>query len=236
MDRFPVTRHSIVERIRDGNAEARRIAFDDVVNAYWKPVYLHLRLTWRLSPEDAQDFAQGFFADAFDKAWLERFDPAKARFRTFVRLCVDRYVMNARQAEGRLKRGGGVQLVSLDFEAAERQLPADSPAASPDAQFQQEFIRALFERTVNTLRDELRAARREAYFVLFERYDLSPDEGVSYGQLAREFGMTTTQVTNRLARVRRRFREIALEYLRSVCASDQEFQREARDVFGLEVA
>jgi RNA polymerase sigma factor (sigma-70 family) len=236
MDRFPVTRHSVVERIRAEDAEARRIAFGDLVDGYWKPVYKHLRLTWRLGPDDAQDLAQGFFAEAFQKSWLERFDPAKARFRTFVRVCVDRYAMNARQADARLKRGGGIQTVSLDFESAEREVAA-TPATSndPDASFHQEFIRALFDRTVQALRRESLAGGREAHFALFERYDLAHEEGLSYAQLAREAGLTATQVTNRLAQVRRRFREIALEELRALCGSTAEFQREARELFGMEV-
>ena len=236
MERFPATRHSIVERMRATDANARRLAFDAVVDGYWKPVYTHLRLTRHLSPEDAQDLTQGFFTEAFEKAWLERFDPARARFRTFVRVCVDRYAMNAQQAETRLKRGGGLQGVPLDFVSAERELPGDPGASSdPDLRFHQEFIRALFERTVDALRLELTAEGRDSYFRLFERYDLSHEEGMSYGQLATELGVTTTQVTNRLARVRRRFREIALDHLRALSATDEEFRREARDLFGLEV-
>lgn len=222
--------------MRAKDADARRLAFDAVVDGYWKPVYTHLRLTWHLSAEDAQDLTQGFFTGAFEKAWLERFDPARARFRTFVRVCVDRYAMNARQAEARLKRGGGLQVVSLDFAAAERARPADAEAASdPDVRFHQEFIRALFERTVDALRLELASEGRESYFRLFERYDLSHEEGMRYEHLASDFGLTTTQVTNRLARVRRRFREIALDHLRGLSATDEEFRREARDLFGLEV-
>ena len=81
---FPATRHSAIERIRDGNPEARREAFGDLVEGYWKPVYKHLRLAWRLDVEDARDLTQGFFADAFQKSWLERYEPGKAKFRTFV--------------------------------------------------------------------------------------------------------------------------------------------------------
>jgi RNA polymerase sigma factor (sigma-70 family) len=236
MDNFPVTRHSVVDRIRAEDPEARRVAFGDLVEGYWKPVYKHLRRTWRMDPDDAQDLAQAFFADAFQKGWLERFDPAKARFRTFVRVCVDRMVLNARQSEGRLKRGGGTIAVPLDFAGADRELAAAPTAATdPDASFHQEFVRSLFGRTVVALRAEYEAAGKDASFVLFERYDLAPTDGVSYGQLAAEFGLTTTQVTNRLAQVRRRFRELALADLRALCGTDAEYQREARDLFGVEV-
>lgn len=237
MDRFPMTRHSVVERIRAGDAEVRRVAFSDLVEGYWKPVYKHLRLTWHVLPDDAEDLAQGFFVEAFQKSWLEKFDPAKARFRTFVRVCVDRFVMNARQADSRLKRGGGVQVVPLDFASAERELPAEPTASTdPDTTFHHEFVRALFDRAVRALRKELADEGRAAHFALFDRYDLGAEEGLTYAQLAGENGLTTTQVTNRLAQVRRRFRELALEDLRSLCGSEAEFQREARDIFGVEVS
>ncbi len=119
---FPATRHSAIERIRDADPDTRRDAFGDLVEGYWKPVYKHLRLTWRLDTEDARDLTQGFFADAFQKSWLERYEPGKARFRTFVRVCADRFVMNMRQSSSRLKRGGGVQTLPLDFDGAEREV------------------------------------------------------------------------------------------------------------------
>jgi DNA-directed RNA polymerase specialized sigma24 family protein len=236
-ERFPATRHSIIERIRDDDPDARRQAFGDLVEGYWKPVYKHLRLTWRLDAEDARDLTQAFFADAFQKAWLERYEPGKARFRTFVRVCADRFAMNARQSASRLKRGGGIETVPLDFDGAERELAAAAGGAprEPDESFHQEFVRALFERTVQALRAECEASGRSLQFILFERYDLAPADGVSYANLAREFDLTPTQVTNGLARIRGRFRERALVTLRSLCSSEDEYRREARDLFGLEV-
>ena len=231
---FPATRHSVIVRIRDDDADLRREAYGELVDGYWKPVYKHLRVTWRLSPEDAQDLTQGFFSHAFEKAWLERFEPDKARFRTFVRVCADRFVMHSRQSASRQKRGGGAPLLSLDFETVEREMRHTLPDAvpDPDAFFHHEFVRALFERAVAAVRRECDAGGRAAQFTLFERYDLSPDAGSSYASLAEEFGLTTAQVTNQLAQVRRRFREHALEALRTLCGSEEEFEREARDLFG----
>jgi hypothetical protein len=47
--------------------------------------------------------------------------------------------------------------------------------------------------------------------------------------------LTTTQVTNYLAQIRRSFRERALEALRGLCGSEAEFKREARDLFGMDL-
>ncbi len=154
---FPATRHSAIERIRDADPDARREAFGDLVEGYWRPVYKHLRLTWRLDAEDARDLTQGFFADAFQKSWLERYEPGKARFRTFVRVCADRFVMNMRQSSSRLKRGGGVQTTVARFRrrGARGRRPAVSRRClSPTKLFHQEFVRALFDKAVQDLRAE----------------------------------------------------------------------------------
>lgn len=235
---FPATRLSLIERIRTADADTRRDAFGDLLEGYWKPVYKHLRVTWRLDAEDARDYTQAFFADAFQKSWLERFEPGKARFRTFVRVCADRFVMNARQSASRKKRGGTVLRIPLDFESAEQEMAAQrhAPASDPDEYFHQEFVRALCERAVEAVRADYRQSGRHTHLALFEQHDLAPDQAeVSYAQLAVEFDLTTTQVTNYLAQVRRRFRERALEALRGLCGSDAEFRREARDLFGLDV-
>jgi DNA-directed RNA polymerase specialized sigma24 family protein len=233
---FPPTRLSVIERIRARDADLRREAFGDLASCYWRPVYTYLRLRWRLAPEDAEDLAQGFFAGAFEKAWLEAYDPARARFRTFVRLCVDRYVMNWKQAGTRLKRGGPVGPVHPEAAAAERDLEGHAGSAvDPDEVFRQEFIRSIFARAVAAVRDECTAVGRPLEFRLFERYDLDRPDGMTYATLAAEFGMSVTQVTNGLARLRRMFRQHALDALRALSGSDEHFRAEAREVFGLEV-
>ena len=55
-----------------------------------------------------------------------------------------------------------------------------------------------------------------------------------YADLAREFGLTTAQVTSYLAQVRRSFRTHALESLRVLSGSDAHFRDEARELFGVD--
>ena len=67
---------------------------------------------------------------------------------------------------------------------------------------------------------------------MFEAYDLADSETISYEQLAQEYGIPVTDVTNALAWARREFRRIALERLREISGSEEGYQREARAVFG----
>ena len=234
---FPVTHRSVIDRIRSADAGVRRHAFGDLTAGYWRPSYLYLRLHWRLTPEEAEDTVQAFFTTAFEKRYLERYDPAKAHFRTFLRTCLDRFVMNARKADRADKRGGDAERLSLDFPGAERQLAAHATAPATDAEdlFQRETVRTLFARTVADLAERYREEDREIVFRVFERYDLSDDDRVTYDIVARELDLPVTQVTNFLFQARRRFRELVLAHLRAIVGSDEEFRAEARDLFGFEV-
>jgi DNA-directed RNA polymerase specialized sigma24 family protein len=237
--RFPATSHSMVEGARSLDPEERRHAWERVVQAYWKPAYVYLRLRRGASAEDAEDLTQGFFARAFEKRFFDGFDPARARFRTFLRTCLDGYAANQRAVDQRLKRGGGAIMLPLDFATAERDLPPLSLAAGedPDAAFHREWLRVLCADAVDVVRRRCRESGRELALAVFERCDLSDlaeAERPSYATLAAEFAIPLTQVTNLLSSARREFRSAMLETVRARTASDEEFEEEARRLLGRE--
>ena len=232
---FPPTRLSVVARTRSDDEEIRRLAIGALIESYWKPVYKYLRLKWRLDPDAAADLTQEFFTSTLEKDVLGRYDAGRARFRTYLRLCVDGFASNVRKAEGRLKRGGHVATVPLDFPAAEGELRRHEPAVAADVDelFYQEWVRALFQHAVEELRQASHAAGRDAMFAVFERYDLvEPGERPTYARLAEELGLTPATVTNHLAAMRRHFRRTVLDRLRDLTTSDDEFEAEARRLLG----
>jgi len=232
MTQFPSTRHSMVAAIRSPRTDVRRSAFDTLVTAYWKPVFKYVRLKWHATPEDAADLTQAFFLRAFEKDFFDGFDPSRARFRTYLRLCLDGFVSNARKADARLKRGGAVRLISIDVDEAERELRHQGPNAVDDfdAYFHREWLRSLFASAAARLREACVARGREARFALFEQYDLAGEDGErpTYAELARRLGLSAADVTNELAAARREFRRLVMEALREQCATDEEFEAESR--------
>lgn len=234
---FPTTSRSIVAAVRADDAEARRAALDALVSVYWRPVYTRLRLRWGAQPADAEDLTQDFFARAAERDFFVDYDPARARFRTYLRLCLDRFAANARRAERRLRRGGGVTIIPLEAAVAERELAGAAAAdtADPDAWFDREWVRSLFDVSVEALRRETAATAREIRFRVFERYDLAPareDTRPSYRAIAGELGLSVTQVTNHLAWARRELRRLILERLALLSGSDAELREEAGMLFG----
>lgn len=234
---FPPTRLSVVARTLSADVDTRRLAFETLIEAYWKPAYKYLRLKWRLSPDEAADLTQDFFAVALEKDVLGRFDASRARFRTYLRVCLDGFAANAHKAEGRLKRGGGAQIVSLDFPTAEGELGRQEPSvpADVDELFYREWVRALFQHAVADLRGETAGSSRAPMFAAFEAYDLvDASERPTYAALGARLGITATTVTNHLAAMRRDLRRLVLRRLRDLTTSDDEFEAESRRLLGVE--
>jgi DNA-directed RNA polymerase specialized sigma24 family protein len=236
---FPATRPSVVRDLGSVDPAARAAAFDALARSYWQPVYAYIRVRWRRGPEDAQDLTQAFFARAFERDYLAKYDPRIARFRTFVRTCLDGFLANHDKSEARLKRGGGWTITPVDFQRFDADLSAHARSDEPDPErwFHREWVRGLFGRAVERLRAHCDARGHADAFLLFTRYDVDPDgDGPrpTYAALAREIGRPVTDVTNELAWARRAFREIVLDLLRTICATDEEFRAEARDLLGID--
>jgi len=237
--RFPVTRLSAIVASGSADPSERSRAFDTLVSAYWMPVYKYIRIKWNKSTEDARDLTQAFFTAAIERDFFSRYDPDKARFRTFLRTCLDGFIANDNKASARLKRGGEAQIVSLDFDAAEEQLVrARIPATSDlDDYLDKEWARSVFSLSVEELRARLMSAGKETQLRLFERYTLDDPEGsqgVSYRELSEEFKISISDVTNYLAYARREFRAIVLDTLRALTGNDEEYRREARSLLGVD--
>lgn len=235
---FPVTHLSLLRRARSDDAETRARALGALAAVYWAPIYTHVRLAHGQQPADAEDLTQGFFAEALRRDLFARYDPQRARFRTFVRRCVDSFVANELQAARRQKRGGATTFVSVEAAEIESRLTNADGAPDPDAVFHDEWVRSVLETAVARFREHCLAAGRPVHRAIFERYDLvaSDDERPTYAQLAAEHHIPLTQVTNWLAAARRDFRAIVLEILRDLCADEDEFRDEARALLGRDVA
>jgi RNA polymerase sigma factor (sigma-70 family) len=236
-DRFPQTRHSIIAAVQGGDPVEKSNAIEAITVAYWKPIYKHLRLRWELSCADAQDLTQDFFARLIERDFLSGYDVSKGRLRTFLRTCADRLYQNQARDSRRLKRGGDIPHVELDFETAERELGQTSlsSADSLDQFFEREWVRSLFELALQRLDRKYVSAHKTVHLALFTAHDLGEDETrrPTYAQSAQEFHLSTSVVTNYLAAARRDFRQCVIDQLRDMTASEEEFQAEARQLLGV---
>jgi RNA polymerase sigma factor (sigma-70 family) len=220
--RFPETRLTALERVRFADAGVRRQAHETIVVTYWKPVYKYIRAKWHEGNEGAKDLTQSFFAKAVAAETFATFNPSESSFRTFVRMCVDRYVWKQRRFDSRQKRSGRTEPVT-ECSAAD--------TCDPEELFHREWIREVFSASVA----KLRTSSRPEVWRAFEMYDLAEELKPSYRQIAEALDVPVTQVTNYLACARRDLRRIVLSRIRSVTGSDAEYRSEVRAVLGIQV-
>src|ERR1043166_3850446 len=119
---FPPTRRSAVVAVGSDDPAERARSFEILVRAYYKPVYKHIRVRFRRSDEEASDLTQGFFAQMLEQRTFAAYDPARALFRTYLKTCLDRFVIKDDESQMRQKRGGKALVLSLDFAAVEREI------------------------------------------------------------------------------------------------------------------
>lgn len=237
-DRFPRTRPSAIGGVASDDPAERARSFDILVRAYWKPVYKHVRLKWRRDAEDARDVTQGFFARAFEKRSFGAYDPSRARFRTYLKGSLDKYVLELSRDGAREKRGGGALKMSLDFDVAEDELSRSGALhALRDSQdvetyFDREWTRSLFSSALSALEAACEKQGKHAYFEVFRRYVLAPEETAttrpSYAEVAAACGLSVSDVTNYLSWTRREMRAKVLDQLREITANEEELNEEAR--------
>lgn len=230
---FPDTRVSLVAALSSEDQATRARAVDLVVQAYRAPVIAVLRRQWSLDLPDAEDLAHDFFAHVLEREWLARYDPAKGRFRTFLRSILRAYASTAHEARHRQKRGGHLTAIPLDA--------APPLAVEPelDRLFEAEWVRSVMTIALDRLRAQAEAAGRSTTYSVFVAHDIEgadADAPPRYADLAARFGIPVTQVANYLHWARTRFRQHVLDTLRHLTTSDAEFREEARALLGIDVA
>jgi RNA polymerase sigma-70 factor (ECF subfamily) len=228
---FPSTRWSrllAAPEERDLEALAR---------AYYRPLRAWLAARFRLRDDAADDLAQEAFAWLLATRLLDRADPARGRFRGFLKTSLARFAIERFRSEGAAKRGGGRGHEPLDA-AAE---VADPAAPSPDARLDAEWRRELIARAREELERELEAGGRRSHWLLFRDWflDEGPGEGPGEGDgepdqdaLARRHGVTKVDVSNRLAYAKRRFRELLRAQVAETVRDEAELRLELEWLFG----
>lgn len=235
---FPATHHSAILALRGGDQKARERALETIASVYWRPVYTHIRMRWSRMSDEASDLTQGFFVEVLERETFASYDPERARFRTFLRVCLDRYIQRWDTAAARQKRGGDTEHMPLDVAEVEQALSLQSSHASPEDSFDREWVRSLFTLATTRLSKHCETANRPIALRAFQLYDLEPvdsSERPTYAELASLLNTKPDDITNQLAYARKEFRRIVLGLLRELTVSDDEFREEARALLGIDV-
>ena len=198
-------------------------ALDQLCGNYWYPLYAVARRRGN-DAHAAEDLVQGFFTRLLEREDIARADPARGRFRGYLRTSFENYIRNEHAARTAIKRGGGRSHVSLDAEQRYALEPIDE--ADPDLLFDRAWAKTLLSGTLAKLRGSYAARGQEE---LFEA--LKPSlvgGGGTQAELAHDLGMSVGAVRVAVHRLRGRYRDVLRAAIGETVESDAEIDDELR--------
>lgn len=230
-DPFHTTRWSIVLAAGgDSQTDASSHALEMLCQTYWYPLYAFIR--HRTGNEhEAQDLTQAFFERLLEKQTLADADPDRGRFRAFLLTACNRFLANEWHKANAQKRGGGLQKLSLDFDAAATRYsiePADSLTA--EVLFEQQWAIALINSVLAQLRQEFADRGAENQFDQLKAF-LTGAGSSGYAAVAEAMGTTEGATKVAVYRLRTRYREMIRSEIAQTVGSPDEVDDEIRRLF-----
>jgi RNA polymerase sigma-70 factor (ECF subfamily) len=225
---FVTTHWSVVLEAGQGDSREAAEALERLCRAYWYPLYTCVRRQGH-GPHDACDLTQQFLAGLLEKKYLQRADPSRGRFRSFLLSSLKNFLVDEWRKEKAAKRGGAHPVLSLDVHSAEERYaaePADSLA--PDKVYERNWALTLLERVLERLRLEFQGPGKPELFEALEGYLWGDDDAQSYGELSTRLGMTEGGVKVAAHRFRARYRELLRAEVACTVADPGEVDKELK--------
>src|SRR5262249_54643898 len=187
---FPTTHWSRVNRASESDGADARAALAELCAAYWYPIYALVR---RLAhgESDAFDLTQEYFTRLLEKPVLAAADPARGRFRCFLRTDCSNFLAGMRDRDRAQKRGGDRQPVSMDARDAEgRYLVEASDGVTPGRLFDRAWGLTLLGRALDCLGGRYASSGRGALFEKLQSVLTGESGRLRYAEIGRELGLT----------------------------------------------
>lgn len=183
-------------------------ALETLCTAYWFPLYAYVR-RHGFSKEDAEDLTQAFFAKLLERQDFAGLKQESGRFRAFLLAALKNFLSNERDRAGRLKRGGNITHLSLDWHSADTQFQiSDAGQIPPDAAYDREWAVALLERVISKLREESVAEVKSERFEQLKSYLTMGKGEIPYASAAAVLSLDEGSVRVAVHRLRKHYREL----------------------------
>lgn len=199
---FPTTRWSILAQATIHGDAAQGEALGEFYRRYREPVVNFIRQQTG-DEAQAEDLAQEFFIHLAERSTLQRADPQRGRFRSFLLGALTRFLAKDRARHRAAKRGSGEQPLSLEALTPGVAEPA-VPAAVAMA-FDREWACDLLARVRRELTEEWPAEKATRAMLL--RFLPGAVDTPAYEAAASGLGWTLARLKTEVFRARAQFRE-----------------------------
>lgn len=225
---FTTTHWSVVLTAGQSGLPQAIEALEKLCHTYWYPLYVFVRRQGN-SPEDAQDLTQEFFSRLLEKNYVAKADRNRGMFRTFLLGSLKNFMVNEWKRAGRLKRGGGLEFLSIDANATEDRYAAEPANESgPDSAYETRWAVTLIEQVLATLRREYSATDKATLFEELKGFIWGDKSTTSYAGIAGPLNLTEGTVKVAVHRLRKRFRELLRAEVAQTVARPEDIDAELR--------
>jgi RNA polymerase sigma factor (sigma-70 family) len=223
---FPATRWTLVIAAGDPRRKEARSALVSLCENYWYPLYAYLRR--RGYPADqAQDLTQEFFLRVVEGRYLDRADPEKGRFRSFLLTSLKFFVSDEKDRQRAEKRGGGAVLSLESSSGEERYRREPVHDETPERIFERRWALSVLDRVVERLRIEFVQHGRSEHFERLKVFLLGHGDA-PYALLAQEMNTSEGALKVAIHRLRKRYRELFRQEIADTVADPAEVESELR--------
>ena len=225
---FSTTHWSVVVAAKGTDSPFVREALEKLCCTYWYPIYAYLRRRG-CGEHDAQDLAQGFFAQLLQRRSIQSVEREKGKFRSFLLASLNYYVADERDRANAQKRGGGREVLSLDAQEAEQRYrlePVDE--RSPEKIFEHRWAMTLLDQVLARLGQEFADAGKHELFERLQAFLVEGTGDKTLAEVAQEVGMTQEALKKTVQRMRRRYGQLFREQVAETVANPAEVEEELR--------
>ena len=227
---FLTTRWSVVLSARDAeeNSEQGLEALESLCRSYWIPLYCFVRRQGH-DKQQAEDYTQGFFQRLLEKQTIAGVDRSKGKFRSYLLACLKNYILDEHKHETRLKRGGGVRMLSLDADIGEQELASTgSSEMTPEQIFDRRWGLTLMATALKKLEGEHSASEKSVRFALIKPYLMGEMPAERSKQICEELAISKNNLQVIVHRIRQRYRELIRAEVADTVANPSEVNDEMR--------
>lgn len=224
---FTTTHWSVVLEAQ-GQSPAAQEALDKLCRTYWPPVYSFVRRQG-VSPTEAEDLTQSFFALILERRDLDAVRREKGRLRSYLLTSLKHFLASEHRRAITAKRGKGQSPLSLDELSPNDRIEKQSTDhLSADRLYDRRWALTLMEQVLRRLKEEYDAAGNAALFDLLKQ--LLPDEpgALSRAEIASQLGMTENAVRQAFHRFRHRYQDLLREEIANTVALASDIDDELR--------
>jgi RNA polymerase sigma-70 factor (ECF subfamily) len=228
---FTTTHWSLVLAAGEDDSPHAAEALNELCRVYWFPLYAYVRRQG-FSPHEAQDLTQEFLMRLLQKRDLARVGPAKGRFRSYLLVALQHFLVNEWERARTAKRGGGQRPVALDaFDPEQRYQIEPHDHLSADKIYERKWALTVLEQVLAQLKRELADAGKMGHFECLKIFLSADNPKRTMLEVGRELNLSEGAVKVAVHRLRVRYRELLRAEITRTVATPAEVEEEFQHLF-----